>query len=399
MTIPCLTELNIEHKRLLIREDFNVPMHNGVISSDARIRAALPTIQYALQKKATVILISHWGRPQEGTYDPAFSLAAVADRLSVLLAKPVKLALRWIDGLTVQPGEIVLCENVRFEQGEKANDPDLSKKIAKLGDIFVMDAFATAHRAEASTVGVAQFSTQVCVGLLFNQELSALKQVLENPKRPWVAIVGGAKVSTKLSTLRALIKKVDTLIVGGGIANTFLYAKNLSIGNSLYEPDYVNEAKALLNLAKQRRVLLLMPSDVIVSNTCSATAKASIKKVADILNDEMILDIGPQSMQEYSEILKSANTILWSGPLGVFEMPAFEAGTKALALAIADSKAYSLAGGGDTLAAIEKYNVTHRISYISTGGSAFLAFVEKQSLPVIRILQERSSETFKAPIS
>jgi phosphoglycerate kinase len=389
MTLTRLEDLNLQGKRVLIREDFNVPLDKGVITSDARIRAALPTIQYALKKGAAVILISHLDRPVEGQVTPELSLAPIAIRLQELLDQPVRFIADWSDGFEISPGEVALCENVRFQTGEKKNDPIFAKKIAKLADIFVMDAFAAAHRSEASTVGVAQFSSQVCAGLLLMSELKALSLALENPARPLLAIVGGAKVSTKLMLLSSLLNKVNFLILGGGIANTFLVAQDYSIGRSLYETDLVKEAKKLLDLSKELQVEIILPTDVIVARKISVTAKAIVKKLTEIKHDEMILDVGPKSTKRYTEYVHRAASILWNGPLGVFELAPFEQGTRALSYAIANSPAFSIAGGGDTLAAIEKYGVADKISYISTGGGAFLEFIQGKTLPALAILQAR----------
>lgn len=390
MHLTCLEDLDLQNKRVLIREDFNVPLNKGMIMSDARIQAALPTIQYALKKGAAVILLSHLDRPVEGHVTPELSLAPIATRLKKLLGQPVRFVANWLEGFEISPGEVVLCENVRFQTGEKKNDPILAKKISKLGDIFVMDAFATAHRSEASTVGVAQFSPQVCIGLLLTSELKALSVALENPARPLLAIVGGAKISTKLMLLKSLLNKVNFLILGGGIANTFLVAQGYSVGRSLYEVELVKEAKKLLDLSKQLKVEIVLPSDVIVASEISDNAKATVKKLTKIKNDEMILDVGPESIKRYTEYVQRAASILWNGPLGVFEMGPFEQGTRALSHAIANSPAFSIAGGGDTLAAIEKYGIADKISYTSTGGGAFLEFIQGKTLPALVILEERS---------
>ncbi|MFZ0219441.1 MAG: phosphoglycerate kinase, partial [Candidatus Aquirickettsiella sp.] len=341
MQLISLEDLDLQNKRVLIREDFNVPINEGMIMSDTRILAALPTIQYALKKNAAVILLSHLDRPEEGFVNPKLSLAPIATRLQDLLDQPVRFIANWLDGFEILPGEVVLCENVRFQIGEKKNDPILAKKIAKLGDIFVMDAFATAHRSEASTVGVAQFSSQVCAGLLLRSELKALSLALENPARPLLAIVGGAKVSTKLMLLSSLLDKVDILILGGGIANTFLVAQGYSVGRSLYEVALVKEAKKLLDLSKQQQVEIVLPTDVIVATEISATAKIKVKKLTEIKKDEMILDVGPESIKHYTEYVQRAASILWNGPLGVFEMIPFEQGTRALSNVIANSSAFS----------------------------------------------------------
>ena len=387
MTILEMKKIDLNNKSVLIREDFNVPMENGKITSDARIKAALPTIQFALDKNAAVILMSHLGRPTEGEFKSEFSLKPVAERLSQLLDKPVKFLTHWIDGIEIKPGEIVLCENVRLQVGEKKNDDALAKKMAALCDVFVMDAFATAHRAEASTVGVAAYAPTVCAGLLLSAELKALDKALQNPKRPLVAIIGGSKVSTKLTVLENLLTKVDKLIVGGGIANTFLAAQGLPIGKSLYEKDLIETTQHLWNSAKQQHVEIIVPSDVIVATEFSASANPIVRNVLDVKDDEMILDVGPKTTQHYANILMSAGTVLWNGPVGVFELTPFEQGTKALSLAIAESPAFSIAGGGDTLAAIEKYHIADKVSYISTGGGAFLEFVEGKELPAVKVLQ------------
>ncbi|EDP47028.1 phosphoglycerate kinase [Rickettsiella grylli] len=387
-----LDDLGLKNKRVLIREDFNVPLDNGKITSDARIRAALPTIQYALKKGAAVILLSHLDRPPEGNMTPEFSLAPIAVRLGQLLGQPVRFITHWLDGFEITPGEVVLCENVRFQRGEKKNDPILAKKIAQLGDIFVMDAFATAHRVEASTVGAAQFSPQVCAGFLLTSELNALSVGLENPSRPLLAIVGGSKVSTKLTLLSSLLNKVNFLMLGGGIANTFLVAQGYFIGRSLYEPAQVHRAKRLLDLSKTLHVKIILPTDVIVANEISNHAKTAIRKVTHIKNEEMILDIGPESMKQYTDYVNRSASILWNGPLGAFEWTPFQQGTRCVSEAIANSPAFSIAGGGDTLAAIEKYGVAHKLSYISTGGGAFLEFLEGKTLPILTILHKRQKE-------
>jgi phosphoglycerate kinase len=391
MNILKLTDIDIKNKRVLIREDFNVPINAGVVSSDARIRAALPTLQYALDAGAKIIILSHLGRPNEGEFKAEFSLAPVAAALSTLLNKPVKLATDWINGVELSAGEIILCENVRWQQGEKKNDPALAQKMAALCDVFVMDAFATAHRAEASTYGVAQFAPIACAGLLLSAELDALHRALQNPTPPLAAIIGGAKVSTKLSILENLLPKISQLIVGGGIANTFLAAQGFAIGKSLYEADLIPMAQHLLTIAQQRGAQILLPVDVIVAQEFSAHAAATIKAVTDIADADMILDIGPQTAKPYAEALRNAGTILWNGPVGVFEFPAFAAGTKSIALAIAASNAFSIAGGGDTLAAIEQFAISKQLSYISTGGGAFLEFMEGKELPAIKILQQRAT--------
>ena len=391
MTVLNMTDVDLKNKQVVIRVDFNVPLQNGVITSDARIKAALPTIELALQKGAAVILLSHLGRPAEGQFSEEDSLAPVASRLSALLKHPVPLVQNWIDGVKVQPGEVVLCENVRFLTGENKNDPALAKKMAQLADVFVMDAFATAHRAQASTYGIAEFAPIACAGLLLQAELSALGKAIALPSHPLVALVGGSKVSSKLSILEALSDKVDQLIVGGGIANTFLAAEGFNIGASLHEPDLVPVARALLAKLKKQGKSCPLPIDVVVSTEFSATAKATIKNVRDVQSNEMILDIGPQSAAQLADILKQAQTIIWNGPVGVFEFEAFSHGTATIARAIADSAGFSLAGGGDTISAIETFKVEKQISYISTAGGAFLEFLEGKTLPAVAILEKRGA--------
>lgn len=377
-------------KRVLIREDLNVPIKDGVVSSDARIRAALPTIQQALAAGARVLLMSHLGRPEEGKPTEEFSLAPVAARLSELLGRKVPLVKDWLGGVEVAPGEAVLLENVRFNKGEKKDAEDLSRRMAALCDVYVMDAFGTAHRAEASTHGVARFAPVACAGPLLTGELVALDTALENPKRPLVAIVGGSKVSTKLTVLEALLGRVDRLIVGGGIANTFLLARGAPIGKSLAEADMVDIARRLLEQSAAKGVDIPLPTDVVVAKEFSAKAEADVKPVAEVAADDMILDIGPDTAERFGRIVGEAGTIIWNGPVGVFEFDQFGEGTRVLASAIASSKAFSLAGGGDTLAAIEKYQVEDGISYISTGGGAFLEFVEGKALPAVVMLESRA---------
>lgn len=379
-------DIDIKNKRLLIREDLNVPMKNGQITNDKRLHAVLPTVQQALIQGAAVILMSHLGRPKEGQPDEQYSLAPVAKRLSELLKQSVRFEKDWLEGLDIQPGEVVLVENVRFLKGEKANDSALAEKMAAQCDIFVMDAFATAHRAHASTTGVAKAAKKAYAGPLLLAELEALSKALEKPKKPVVAIVGGAKVSTKLPVLRSLLEKVDVLIVGGGIANTFLLASGYKVGKSLVEDDQLVVAKALLALAEKRGVALPLPTDVRVAKAFSEQASATVKLLADVSDDDMILDVGPKTADSYASLLQQAGTILWNGPVGVFEFPAFAQGTESLAKAIANSKAFSLAGGGDTLAAIDQFGVADKISYISTGGGAFLEFVEGKTLPGVEAL-------------
>src|SRR5450631_3617091 len=391
MKINKMSSLSLAGKRVLIREDLNVPVKNGIVTSDARIRAALPTIQAALAAKAHVLIMSHLGRPEEGKFAEEFSLAPVAKRLTQLLGIPVALKRDWLDGVAVGAGEVVLLENVRFNKGEKKNSDELAKKMAALCDIYVMDAFGTAHRAEASTHGVAKFAPIACAGPLLVNELTALETALEKPARPLVAIVAGSKVSTKLTVLESLLSKVDQLIVGGGITNTFLAALGFNVGKSLYEPNMLDICKRLLDQSGKRGIEIPMPTDVVVAKEFSAKAEADVKPVAAVSDDEMILDIGPDSAEAMSVLIASAGTILWNGPVGVFEFAQFGEGTRTLAKAIARSKAFSLAGGGDTLAAIEKYGIEDSISYISTGGGAFLEFVEGKKLPAVDILEKRAA--------
>ncbi len=386
-----MSALDLGGKRVLIREDLNVPVSAGVVTSDARIRAAVPTIRLALEAKASVLVMSHLGRPEEGHFSEEFSLAPVARRLAELLGVPVPLKRDWIEGVTAAPGEVVLLENVRFNKGEKKDSDELAQKMAALCDVYVMDAFGTAHRAEASTHGVAKFAPVACAGPLLVNELTALETALEKPARPLVAIVAGSKVSTKLTVLESLLAKVDQLIVGGGITNTFLAALGFNVGKSLYEPDMLDICKRLLSQSGKRGIEIPMPTDVVVAKEFSATAEADVKAVSAVGSDDMILDIGPDSAERLAKMMASAGTILWNGPIGVFEFEQFGQGTRTLANAIARSKAFSLAGGGDTLAAIEKYQIEDSISYISTGGGAFLEFVEGKTLPAVEILELRAA--------
>jgi len=385
-----MSELPLAGKRVLIREDFNVPVENGAVTSDVRIRAALPTLTRALDARAAVIVLSHLGRPEEGKPDPDLSLEPVAQRLRELLKRPVRFAKEWLDGVDAAPGEVVLCENVRFNKGEKKDDEALARRLARLCDVFVMDAFGTAHRAEASTHGVARFAPVACAGPLLAAELDALTRSLENPARPLLAIVGGSKVSTKLTVLEVLLAKVDQLIVGGGIANTFIAAQGHSVGKSLYEPDLIDTARRLAERAQAEGRSIPVPTDVVVARELSADAKGTVRTVDRVGADEMILDIGPHTAAAFRDLIANAGTVLWNGPVGVFEHDAFGAGTRAIAEAIAASPAYSLAGGGDTLAAIDKYGVATDISYISTGGGAFLEFVEGKTLPAVAVLEARA---------
>jgi len=393
MSVIKMTDLDLAGKRVLIREDLNVPVKNGSITSDARVRASLPTIELAMKAGAKVMLISHLGRPEEGVYAEEYSLAPVAKHLSTLLGKPVRLEKDWLDGVDVADGEVVMCENVRFNTGEMENDDALSKKMAELCDVYVMDAFGTAHRAQASTHGVAKYAGVACAGPLLAGELEALAKALDNPARPMVAIVGGSKVSTKLTVLESLSTVVDQLIVGGGIANTFIAASGHNVGKSLYEADLVGVAKKLTEQAKSRGGDIPVPEDVVCAKAFSESAEATLKNVADVQDDDMIFDIGPKTAQHFAEILKHAGTIVWNGPVGVFEFDQFGAGTEALSQAIAESPAFSIAGGGDTLAAVDKYNIADKVSYISTGGGAFLEFLEGKKLPAVAILEERAAES------
>jgi phosphoglycerate kinase len=385
-----MTDTDLRNKRVLIREDLNVPVQNGVVTSDARIRAALATIRYALDQHARVFVMSHLGRPKEGEGDPALTLAPVAARLSELLGKPVPLRKQWIDGVDCAPGSAVLCENVRFLRGEKQDDEQLARRMAALCEVFVMDAFGTAHRAEASTHGVARYAPVACAGPLLMGELEALERALEKPARPLVAVVGGSKVSTKLMVLESLLEKVDQLIVGGGIANTFLAATGIDVGRSLCETEMLDVARRLMDKARARDAAILLPTDAVVGREFAATAHADVRPVKEVRRDEMILDIGPDSADRCGALLQAAGTTIWNGPVGVFEFDQFGEGTRTIARAIARSKAFSLAGGGDTLAAIEKYGVEDGISYISTGGGAFLEFVEGKTLPAVAVLEERA---------
>ncbi|MDB5918210.1 MAG: pgk [Massilia sp.] len=379
-------------KRVFIRADLNVPQDDaGNITEDTRIRASTPAIRAALDAGAAVMVTSHLGRPTEGAFKPADSLAPVGVRLAELLGQPVELKQNWVDGVDVAPGQVVLLENCRVNAGEKKNDDALAQKMAKLCDIYVNDAFGTAHRAEATTHGIAKFAPIVCAGPLLAAELDALGKALGAPKRPLLAIVAGSKVSSKLSILKALADKVDHLIVGGGIANTFMKAVGLNIGKSLVEADLVGEAKAIIDMMAARGAVVPIPVDVVCAKAFSPTAAAVVKNVADVEDDDMILDIGPRTAATLAAQIFHAGTIVWNGPVGVFEFDQFAEGTRTLALAIADSPAFSIAGGGDTLAAIAKYNITDKIGYISTGGGAFLEFLEGKTLPAVEILLQRSS--------
>jgi phosphoglycerate kinase len=390
MSVIKMTDLDLAGKRVLIREDLNVPVKDGKVTSDARIRASLPTIEHAMKAGAKVMLMSHLGRPEEGVFSEENSLKPVADHLSGLLGREVRLVRDYLDGVDVADGEVVMLENVRFNKGEKKNDEGLSRKYAALCDVYVMDAFGTAHRAQASTHGAGQFAPVACAGPLLAAELEALGKALGNPRRPLVAIVGGSKVSTKLTVLDSLSKVVDQLIVGGGIANTFIAAQGHPVGKSLYEADLVDEARRLMAAAKEKGGGIPVPTDVVTGKEFSESTPAETKAVADVADDDMIFDVGPNTAASYAALLRKAGTIVWNGPVGVFEFDQFAAGTKALGEAIAESDAFSIAGGGDTLAAIDKYGLASRISYISTGGGAFLEFLEGKTLPAVAMLEERA---------
>lgn len=393
MSIIKMTDLDLAGKRVLIREDLNVPLKDGKVSSDKRIRASLPTIEHAAKAGARVMLMSHLGRPKEGEFDAQFSLAPVAEHLSGLLGKEVRVVKDWLEGVEgMSDGDVVMCENVRFNHGEKGNDDELSKKMASLCDVYVMDAFGTAHRAQASTHGVAKYAAVACAGPLLAAELEALGKALGDPARPMVAIVGGSKVSTKLTVLDSLSKVVDQLIVGGGIANTFVAAAGYNVGKSLCEFDLVPEAKRLMEAARAKGGEIPVPTDVVVGTEFAETAEATTKKASEVEDDEMIFDVGPETAAHYAEMLKSAGTIVWNGPVGVFEFDQFGEGTRAMGLAIAESDAFSIAGGGDTLAAVDKYDIADKVSYISTGGGAFLEFLEGKKLPAVAILEERAAD-------
>jgi phosphoglycerate kinase len=386
-----MVDLELADKRVLIREDLNVPLKDGRITSDKRVRAALPTLHTALERNARVMVMSHLGRPKEGAYDAAASLAPVAARLGELLGRDVPLVKTWLDGVDVAPGELVLCENVRFNAGEKANDTALAQRMASLCDVFVMDAFGTAHRAQASTSGVAEHAPMACAGPLLVAELEALAAALESPRRPLVAIVGGAKVSSKLEVLRALASKVDRLILGGGIANTVIAASGVEIGRSLVERELLEFAAELLD-GKFGAADIPLPTDVVVGPGLDPEARGRIKGIGDVAADDMILDIGPETADSYAAYVRDAGTVVWNGPLGVFEHPEFAAGTKRIAAAVAASDAFSIAGGGDTLAAVEQFGISDRVSYISTGGGAFLEFLEGKELPAVAALARRAME-------
>lgn len=391
MPVLKMTDLDLSGKRVLVRQDLNVPVKDGKVASDKRIRASLPTIEYAVKAGARVMLMSHLGRPTEGEYADEFSLRPVAEHLSALLGKEVKLVANYLEQAPeLNDGDVVLLENVRFNKGEKQNDESLARQYASLCDIYVMDAFGTAHRAQASTHGAGQYAPAACAGPLLAGELDALGKALGDPARPMAAIVGGSKVSTKLTVLESLSGVVDQLIPGGGIANTFIAASGYNVGKSLVEEDLIPEAKRLMEAARAKGGEIPVPTDVVVGKEFSESAEAVVKKVEDVADDDMIFDIGPETAARFAGMMKSAGTIVWNGPVGVFEFDQFGEGTRVLGLAIAESDAFSIAGGGDTLAAVDKYGIADRVSYISTGGGAFLEFLEGKKLPAVAMLEERA---------
>jgi len=392
MPVLKMTDLDLAGKRVLIREDLNVPIKDGRVTSDKRILASLPTIEHAMKAGAKVMVMSHLGRPTEGEFDEQFSMIPVGEHLAALLGREVEMVKDWINGVGhMRDGDVILCENVRFNKGEMANDDELARKMAALCDIFVMDAFGTAHRAQASTHGVAKYAPVACAGPLLAAELVALGKALDNPARPLAAIVGGSKVSTKLTVLDSLSKVVDQLIPGGGIANTFIAAAGYNVGKSLYEQALIPEAKRLMEAAKAKGREVPVPTDVVVGKEFSESAQATVKSVEDVADDDMIFDIGPETAARYADMMKSAGTIVWNGPVGVFEFQQFGEGTRVVGQAIAESTAFSIAGGGDTLAAVDKYGIADKISYISTGGGAFLEFLEGKKLPAVAVLEERAN--------
>ena len=394
MSVLKMTDLDLHGKRVLIRQDLNVPIKDGKVTSDKRIVASLPTIEHAMNAGAKVMVMSHLGRPTEGEYDEQFSMIPVGEHMSALLGHNVEMVKDWVNGVgEMHNGDVVLCENVRFNAGEKKNDDELSKKMAALCDIYVMDAFGTAHRAQASTHGVAKYAPVACAGPLLAGELDALGKALDNPARPMAAIVGGSKVSTKLTVLESLSKVVDQLIPGGGIANTFIAACGYNVGKSLYEEDLIDEAKRLMEAAKAKGGEIPVPTDVVVGKEFSESAEAVVKKVDEVADDDMIFDIGPETAARFAGMMRRAGTIVWNGPVGVFEFDQFGEGTRTLGIAIAESSAFSIAGGGDTLAAVDKYNIADKVSYISTGGGAFLEFLEGKKLPAVAILEERAQQS------
>jgi phosphoglycerate kinase len=392
MNLIKMSDLNLSGKRVLIREDFNVPIKDGLITSDQRLRAGLPTLTKALEANAAVLVMSHLGRPQEGVYESRYSLKPVANYLQQHLNYPVRFVTNYLDGLSLNPGELVVCENVRFNHGEKANDDTLARKLAALCDVFVMDAFGTAHRAQASTCGVGKYAPIAAAGPLLVRELEALHQILKSPEKPIVAIVGGGKVSSKLSLLKQLVMRVNVLILGGGIANTFLKAQGHEVGVSLCENNLLDEARSILALATEAGCKIPLPSDVVVSKSFSDSCPAFNKSLTQVAKDDMILDIGPETVARYVAVLDNAKTIIWNGPVGVFEFPQFAYGTRALAIAIANCDSVSVAGGGDTLAAIDQYDLTDQITYISTGGGAFLEYLEGRTLPAVAMLEMRAND-------
>lgn len=388
MDCPKMQDIDLHHKRVIIREDLNVPIKDGMITSEQRLEAAIPTLVSALQANAAVIVLSHLGRPQEGIYDAKYSMRPVAEYLAKNLPYKVRFEPNYLSGVDLKPQELVIAENVRFNVGEKDNDPELSRRLASLGDIFVMDAFGTAHRAHASTCGIAQYSPTAVAGPLLMKELNALENVMRAPQHPVVAIVGGAKVLSKLTLLRKLVTQVDVLIVGGGIANTFLKAQNFEIGKSLCEMQLLDEARSLLEFAKIHSCEIPLPSDVVVGKYFGDSCPAFNKHLSNIAEDDLIMDIGPETIHRYIEKIQDAKTIIWNGPVGVFEFPQFAYGTRALGFSIANSDAFSVAGGGDTLAAIDQYDLKDELSYISTGGGAFLAYLEGETLPAVAAIQK-----------
>ena len=390
MNVRLMTDIDLKGQKVVLREDLNVPVKNGQITSDARIRAALPAIRYALEKGAALIVLSHLGRPEEGVFDETASLAPVAARLSELLGMPVPLVSNYLNGVDVKPGKVVLCENVRFLKGENKNNPDLAAKLAALGDVYVMDAFATAHRANASTEGAIRLAKTACTGPLMAKELDALTRILLKPAKPLLAIIGGSKVSTKLQVLENLGTKVDQMIVGGGIANTFLAAMGYEVGVSLMEADLVDNAKRIMQAAKERGADIPLPVDVVVAPALSADAPWRVCGVTEVGPRDMILDIGPKTAEFFAERIAKAGSVVWNGPVGAFEIDAFGQGTRAIAMAVAESPAFSVLGGGDSIAAVEKYGVADKIDYISTAGGAFLEVLEGKELPAIAALEARA---------
>lgn len=392
MHVLQMSELDLRNKRVLIREDLNVPIKDGVVKSDARLKAAIPTIEAALAAGAGVLVMSHLGRPEEGKYDEAFSMKPVARRLGELMGREITVVRDYLDGVSLKPGDVVLLENVRFIKGEKKDDESLGKKYAALCDVFVMDAFGTAHRAQATTSAVARFAPQACAGPLLVAELEALDKAMAHPKRPLIAIIGGSKVSTKLTVLKNLLPKVNVMIVGGGIANNFLLDSGCPVGKSLCEKELAGEAEAIMQDGARHNVIIPIPGDVIVAPSLDAPDKAETKNVVDVQADDMILDIGPKTAENYKDMILAAGTVIWNGPVGAFETDAFGKGTRVICEAIADTKAYTLVGGGDSLAAMEKYGCSDKASYLSTGGGAFLEYLEGKTLPAVAVLEARAAE-------